>query len=52
MSDRAATLLLALLLDALAGDPPGVYHPVAWMGEAIGAAQRAVRRYAPEAGSG
>ena len=52
MSDRAAILLLALLLDALAGDPPGAYHPVAWMGEAIGAAQRAVRRYAPEAGSG
>jgi len=32
--------LLALLLDLLMGDPPNRYHPVAWMGAAIAAAER------------
>ena len=34
-------LLLALLLDLVLGDPPNRYHPVAWMGAAIGLTQRA-----------
>ncbi len=29
------TLLLALLIDRLWGDPPNRYHPVAWMGQYI-----------------
>ena len=33
-------LLLALLLDLVLGDPPNRYHPVAWMGAAIGMARR------------
>jgi adenosylcobinamide-phosphate synthase len=36
-------LLLALLLDLGLGDPPNRYHPVAWMGAAIGM----IRRGAP-----
>jgi adenosylcobinamide-phosphate synthase len=31
--------LLALLVDSLFGDPPNEYHPVAWMGSGISAAQ-------------
>ncbi len=31
---------LALLLDLALGDPPNRYHPVAWMGRGIAAAQR------------
>ncbi len=34
------TLLLALLLDILIGDPPNRLHPVAWMGTAISEAQK------------
>ncbi|GAB4535233.1 MAG: adenosylcobinamide-phosphate synthase CbiB [Anaerolineae bacterium] len=37
---RRRVILLALLLDLLVGDPPNRYHPVAWMGTAIGAARR------------
>jgi len=40
---RIPVILLALLLDALFGDPPNRWHPVAWMGSAIARAQR----YAP-----
>jgi adenosylcobinamide-phosphate synthase len=31
----AVPVAVALLLDAAAGDPPGRWHPVAWMGSAI-----------------
>jgi adenosylcobinamide-phosphate synthase len=37
-------LLLALLLDLVLGDPPNRYHPVAWMGAAIGMTRRAAPR--------
>jgi adenosylcobinamide-phosphate synthase len=40
-------MALALLLDALAGDLPNRWHPVAWMGTAINTA----RRYAPVQGT-
>jgi len=36
----SAAIPLALLLDLLLGDPPNRYHPVAWMGQGIAAAQR------------
>lgn len=39
-------ILLAALLDTLAGDPPNRFHPVAWLGSAIAFAQRR----APSAG--
>lgn len=41
---RSIVILLALLLDALYGDPPNRRHPVAWMGKAIGAASTCVPR--------
>ena len=47
VNDRQLSLVLALALDALLGDPPNRYHPVAWMGSAIGWAQRR----APEVGT-
>jgi adenosylcobinamide-phosphate synthase len=37
---RKGILGLALILDLGLGDPPNRYHPVAWMGSAIGAASR------------
>jgi adenosylcobinamide-phosphate synthase len=37
-------LLLALLLDLVLGDPPNRYHPVAWMGAAIGLMRRGAPR--------
>jgi adenosylcobinamide-phosphate synthase len=41
MSARHKGVLdLAWLLDVSLGDPPNRYHPVAWMGAAIGAASR------------
>ena len=36
MGERLAALAAALLIDVLLGDPPNRYHPVAWMGAAIG----------------
>ncbi len=36
MGERLAALAAALLIDVLLGDPPNRYHPVAWMGTAIG----------------
>lgn len=41
---RQKTLCLALLLDLALGDPPNCFHPVAWMGSAIAAAQRRAPR--------
>ena len=38
-------ILLALLLDLALGDPPNRYHPVAWMGAAIGLARRLAPRH-------
>lgn len=37
---RRRVICLALLLDWLVGDPANRFHPVAWMGTAIGAARR------------
>jgi len=37
---RSIVLALALLMDILIGDPPNRYHPVAWMGQAIGRANK------------
>lgn len=37
---RALVLIGALLLDGALGDPPNRFHPVAWMGSLITAAQR------------
>ena len=41
---RSIALLAALLFDAVLGDPPNRYHPVAWMGGAIAAAKRRAPR--------
>src|SRR5215475_12129229 len=35
-------LLLALALDLALGDPPNRWHPVAWVGHALGAGRRAL----------
>jgi len=43
---RAPVVCLALALDWLLGDPPNRFHPVAWMGRAIGVAER----FAPRSG--
>lgn len=37
---RALVILLALILDQSFGDPPNHWHPVAWMGNAIGWGRR------------
>ncbi len=37
---RSLVPVLALALDLLLGDPPNRWHPVAWMGTAIAAAER------------
>ena len=37
---RALIIVTALLLDLILGDPPNRFHPVAWIGSFIGAAQR------------
>ncbi len=42
----AAVVVLAYLGDIVLGDPPNRFHPVAWMGNAIGL----VRRSAPKSG--
>lgn len=41
---RAASLVLALVLDLFFGDPPSAWHPVAWLGRGIAALERALRR--------
>lgn len=43
---RKRAIILALVLDLALGDPANRFHPVAWMGTAIGAA----RRRAPDEG--
>lgn len=43
---RKRAIILALVLDLAVGDPANCFHPVAWMGTAIGAA----RRHAPGQG--
>ncbi|MDE0630968.1 MAG: adenosylcobinamide-phosphate synthase CbiB [Caldilineaceae bacterium] len=43
---RALALLSAVLADAILGDPPSRFHPVAWMGSWIGL----LRRIAPQRG--
>lgn len=45
--DRIMIFLVALAMDALLGDPPNRFHPVAWMGSAIATA----KRQAPQGGS-
>jgi adenosylcobinamide-phosphate synthase len=42
-------ILLAVLVDLLAGDPPNRWHPTAWMGRFIGFAGRRRPRGAPAA---
>ncbi len=37
---RSVPFLLALVLDQVLGDPSNRYHPVAWMGKVIAAAER------------
>ena len=39
-NNRPWVILLALLIDLTVGDPPNRFHPVAWMGNLIGWAQR------------
>lgn len=41
---RKWVIVLALILDKLLGDPPNHYHPVGWMGQAIGLAQQLAPR--------
>ncbi len=40
MRGRSAPLLLAVGLDLLAGEPPGRWHPVAWVGRALDGIER------------
>jgi adenosylcobinamide-phosphate synthase len=47
MLDKVIILLTALLLDTL-GDPPNCWHPVGWMGSAIGALQRRAPTAGPQ----
>ena len=47
-TNRSTVIGLALLLDALFGDPPNRFHPVAWMGSTIAA----VKRRASKRGNG
>ncbi len=37
---HALIMIVALFLDLMLGDPPNRFHPVAWMGSAIAAAQQ------------
>jgi adenosylcobinamide-phosphate synthase len=37
---RPAAILLAVALDLALGEPPGRWHPVAWLGRALGWAER------------
>ncbi len=40
MTPRARQVAAALLLDAVAGEPPAFLHPVVWMGKAISLVER------------
>jgi len=44
-----AVLALAVLVDALCGEPPARCHPVVWMGKAIAQAERRAPRQRPAA---
>lgn len=44
---RAAVLLCAWLLDALAGDPPGLPHPIRWVGSLIAFLEKRLRSRFP-----
>ena len=44
MIPHPVPVVLALVLDGVLGDPPNRFHPVAWMGAAIGLAQRLAPR--------
>jgi adenosylcobinamide-phosphate synthase len=43
----AGIVLFALAPDLVFGDPPSRWHPVAWIGRAIGAGQRRLARGSP-----
>jgi adenosylcobinamide-phosphate synthase len=47
--ERVVPLLIAVLLDALLGDPPNRFHPTAWMGSLISALTRRRPRQNPTA---
>ncbi|MEA3349850.1 MAG: cobalamin biosynthesis protein [Chloroflexota bacterium] len=47
-SNHKITLILALGIDQLLGDPPNRFHPVAWMGNLIAG----LRRHTPRRGHG
>ncbi len=40
MRGKPGVLLLAVGLDLVAGEPPDRWHPVAWIGRALGAIER------------
>ena len=42
-----AVLVAALIIDAVFGDPPNRWHPVAWLGRAIAAARRRLAHGSP-----
>ena len=44
VSPHPVPVLLALILDSVLGDPPNRFHPVAWLGTAIGVAQHMAPR--------
>ena len=44
---RSRALLAAVALDLLLGEPPSRFHPVAWLGTAIGTAERLAPRTGP-----
>lgn len=46
MEIRAILILLAYIVDRIVGDPKRLPHPVVWMGKAIVAVERALRRFA------
>jgi len=47
LAPSALALVVALVWDALLGEPPARLHPVVWMGRAIGAAVRCAPRERP-----
>ncbi len=46
MKRELGVVVGAILLDEILGDPPNVWHPVAWMGTLIGACGNRCRRMA------
>lgn len=47
---RAFSIAVAYLLDSAIGDPPDRYHPVAWLGSAIGWAEHRLRSHTATSG--